>query len=259
MEASHNIGVALILTALAGLSTGIGSTIAYFIREPKTIYLSFSLGFSAGVMVYTSFVELLPRGIECVGQAWGITAFFIGVVFICLIDRSIPEAKNPHRFKSPSDVGKFRADYKLMRAGLLTALAIGIHNFPEGLATFATALVDVKLGIITAVAIAIHNIPEGICVSVPIRYATGDKNKAFIYSFLSGLSEPLGALAGLAVLMPILSEGFLAFLLAFTAGIMVYLSLDELLPMAHRYGHSQAVVFGTVLGMFVIALSLLML
>jgi ZIP family zinc transporter len=256
MDVSGNVGIALILTALAGLSTGIGSTIAYFVREPKTIYLSFSLGFSAGVMVYTSFVELLPRGTQGVGQAWGLTAFFTGIIFICLIDRSIPEAKNPHRFKTPSDVAKCGADYRLLRTGLLTALAIGVHNFPEGLATFATALVNVKLGVVTAVAIAIHNIPEGISVSVPILYATGDKNKAFMYSFLSGISEPLGALAGFAVLMPFLSEGFLAFLLAFTAGIMVYLSLDELLPMAHRYGHSHAAVFGMVLGMFVIALSL---
>jgi ZIP family zinc transporter len=142
---------------------------------------------------------------------------------------------------------------------LFTALAIAIHNFPEGLATFGTALNDVKLGILIAVAIAIHNIPEGISVSMPIFYATGNKNKAFVYSFLSGVAEPVGAIIGFLILMPFLSEGLLASLLAFVAGIMVYISIDELLPMAHRYGHSHTVVFGFILGMFIMALSLLML
>ena len=141
--------------------------------------------------------------------------------------------------------------------GLVTALAIGIHNFPEGLATFATALTDVKLGLM--IAIAIHNIPEGISVSVPIFYATGDKNKAFMYSFLSGITEPVGAIIGFSILMPFLSERLLTSLLAFIAGIMVYISIDELLPMAHRYGHSHAVILGVVFGMFIMALGLLML
>jgi len=140
-----------------------------------------------------------------------------------------------------------------------TALAIGIHNFPEGLATFATALTDVKLGVMIAIAIAIHNIPEGISVSVPIFYATGNKNKAFMYSFLSGITEPVGAIIGFSILMPFLSERLLTSLLAFIAGIMVYISIDELLPMAHRYGHSHAVILGVVFGMFIMALGLLML
>jgi ZIP family zinc transporter len=138
-----------------------------------------------------------------------------------------------------------------------TALAIGIHNFPEGLATFATALTDVKLGVM--IAIAIHNIPEGISVSVPIFYATGDENKAFMYSFLPGITEPVGAIIGFCILMPFLSERLLTSLLAFIAGIMVYISIDELLPMAHRYGHSHAVILGVVFGMFIMAPGLLML
>lgn len=254
-----DIGLAFILTALAGLSTGIGSAIAYFIKKPKMIYLSFSLGFSAGVMIYISFMELLPNAVESEGKILGITAFFIGIIFIGLIDMLIPEAKNPHSYKEPSDIEVGRGDGSLMRTGLFTALAVGIHNFPEGLATFGTVLVDVKLGAIIAVAIAIHNIPEGISVSVPIFYATGDKNKALTYSFLSGVSEPVGAIIGYLILRPFLSERLLAALVAFIAGIMVYISIDELLPMAHRYGHGHTVILGIVLGMFIMALSLLIL
>lgn len=251
-----NVGLALILTAIAGLSTGIGSAIAYFIKKPRVIYLSFSLGFSAGVMIYISFMELLPTALESVEEVWGVTAFFVGIIFIGLIDMIIPEAENPHHYEGISEV---QGDETLKRTGLFTALAIGIHNFPEGLAAFGAALSDVKLGVIIALAIAIHNIPEGISVSMPIFYATGDKNKAFIYSFLSGIAEPIGAIIGYLLLMPFLSETLLASLLAFIAGIMVYISVDEILPMAHRYGHGHAVILGIVLGMFIMALSLLIL
>lgn len=254
-----NVEIALLLTVLAGLSTGIGSAIAYFIKKPRMIYLSFSLGFSAGVMVYVSFVELLPQALNGIGQELGVIAFFIGIVFIGVIDLFVPQMKNPHHYKDPSEMSINKVDASLMRAGLLTALAIGIHNFPEGLATFGTALSDVKLGIVIALAIAIHNIPEGISVSVPLFYATGDRKKAFIYSLLSGIAEPVGAVVGFLILLPFLSEDLLVSLMAFVAGIMVYISLDELLPVAHRYGHSHTVIMGIVLGMFVMALSLLML
>lgn len=258
MYASQNIGIALLLTAMAGLSTGIGSSIAYFIKKPKIVYLSFSLGFSAGVMIYISFMELLPDAIAGVGKAWGVAGFFIGIFFIGLIDMAIPEVENPHHFELTQSEG-IKKDRALMRTGLFTALAIGIHNFPEGLATFASALSSVRLGVFIALAIALHNIPEGISVSLPIFYATGNKNKAFFYSFLSGIAEPIGALIGFLLLMPFLSEGLLASLLAFIAGIMVYISVDEILPMAHRYGYNHTVIFGTVLGMFIMALSLFIL
>jgi len=259
IDVSGNILLAFALTTIAGLSTGIGSAIAYFIKKPRMIYLSFSLGFSAGVMIYVSFVELLPQALENVGEVLGISAFFIGVLFIGVIDMLIPEEKNPHHFKLSSESVGIRKDPVLMRAGLFTALAIGIHNFPEGLATFGAALSNVKLGLMIALAIAIHNIPEGISVSVPIFYATGDKKKAFFYSFLSGVAEPIGAAVGFLILLPFLSEFIIVSLMAFVAGIMVYISLDELLPMAHRYGHSHTVIIGSILGMFVMALSLLML
>lgn len=258
MQVSDRIIYAFLFTLFAGLSTGIGSLIAYFIKKPKMSYLSLSLGFSGGVMIYISFMELVPKALDDLGQFWGVFAFFLGILFIGLIDLLIPEEENPHHLTSFSEVRSEKEDKALMRTGVFTAIAIGIHNFPEGLATFGTTLSDLKFGIFIALAIAIHNIPEGISVSMPIFYATGNKKRAFTYSFLSGLAEPLGAMVGFLILLPFLSPAVLSGLLAFVAGIMVYISLDELLPMAHRYGDSHIVLVGIVLGMLVMAVSLLM-
>ena len=254
-----NVGIALLLTILAGLSTGIGSLIAYLINKPKTIYLSFSLGLSAGVMIYVSFIELLPQALHNIGDLFGSIAFFLGILFIGIIDMTIPEKENPHSFSGLSGNNSPKNKKDLMRTGLFTALAIGIHNFPEGLATFGTALGDIRLGIVIAIAIAIHNIPEGISVSIPIFYATKSKKKAFIYSFLSGLAEPIGAIVGYFILLPFLSDIVLVSLFAFVAGIMVYIAIDELLPMAHQYGHSHTVISGVILGMAVMAISIILL
>jgi zinc transporter, ZIP family len=259
MDGSQNVGIALGLTLIAGLSTGIGSAIAYFIKHPRIVFLSFSLGLSAGVMIYVSLVELLPTAVASVGEAVGVLFFFIGIAFIGLVDLLVPEPENPHNYEGIDEPRSPHAEHHLMRTGVMTAVAIGIHNFPEGLATFAAALSDVHLGIFIAIAIAIHNIPEGIAVSVPIFYATRNRNKAFLYSFLSGLSEPVGAVVGYLLLMPFLTPAVLAGTLAFVAGIMIYISLDELLPMAHRYGHGHLVIGGIVLGMLVMAVSLIML
>jgi ZIP family zinc transporter len=263
---------ALLLTAFAGLSTGIGSTIAYFIKKPKMIYLSFALGFSGGVMIYVSFVELFPQGIVALGEPLGILIFFLGMAFIALIDFFLPEIENPHHpvdegcvaeecaDDKPSPTGlKGKAKAELMKMGTLTAVAIGIHNFPEGLATFGAALADIKLGAVIAIAIAIHNIPEGISVSLPIYYATGSKKRAFTISFLSGVAEPVGALIGYAILLPFLSDQLIGGLLIFIAGVMVYISLDEILPTAHHYGHGHLVISGVILGMIVMGISLILL
>ena len=188
-----NVGIALLLTVLAGLSTGIGSAIAYFIKRPKIVYLAFALGLSAGVMIYISFMEMLPDALETLGEGWGVLVFFIGIAVMALVDLMVPEPENPHNYADLEEPTVAQGSHKLMRTGLFTALAIGIHNFPEGLATFAAALSSVRLGAFIAIAIAIHNIPEGIAVSVPIFYATQNRKKAFIYSFLSGVSEPVGA------------------------------------------------------------------
>jgi len=255
---SQNILIALVLATLAGLSTGIGSVIAYFIRKPRMDFLSFSLGFSSGVMIYISFVELIPLSLENVGKVWSFFAFFAGIFLIGLIDILVPEAENPHHFEELRKITDDGKDPTLLRTGIFTAFAIAIHNFPEGLAAFGAALTDVKLGVFTAAAIAMHNIPEGISVSIPIFYATGDRKKAFIWSLLSGLSEPLGAAVGFTLLLPFLTETLLASLLALVAGIMVYISLDELLPMAHRYGPGHIVILGVILGMFFIGGGLLL-
>ncbi|MDD4924551.1 MAG: zinc transporter ZupT [Dehalococcoidales bacterium] len=263
-----NVGFALLLTTLAGLSTGIGSLIAFFIRKPNTSYLSFLLGLSAGVMVYISFTELLGTAIDDVGFLKANIAFFVGIIVFAIIDILIPhsyeeESADDHRLGVISKKEKPLSPSSksaLKRGGIFIALGIAIHNFPEGLITFSAAATgDVSLGIMIAVAVALHNIPEGIAVSVPILYSTGSRKKAFGYSFLSGLAEPVGALLGFLVLTPFLTPDILSMTLAFVAGIMVYISLDEILPMAHRYAREHLVIIGVVAGMAIMALSLLLL
>jgi len=256
------------LTMFAGLSTGIGSTIAFFAKKTNTKFLSISLGFSAGVMIYVSFVEILVKArVELVtemglrGGNWAtVLAFFGGVLFIAIIDKLVPSIENPHEVRRIEDMQQAtdHKNKKLMRMGVFTALAIAIHNFPEGLATFTAALTDPNLGIAIAVAIAIHNIPEGIAVSVPVYYATGNKRKAFRLSFLSGLAEPVGALVGYLILLPFLSPMIFGILFAGVAGIMVFISLDELLPSAREYGEHHLSIYGLMGGMVVMAISLLL-
>lgn len=256
------------LTLFAGLSTGIGSAIAFFAKQTNTRFLSMSLGFSAGVMIYVSFVEILVKArVELMaelgmrGGHWAtVAAFFGGVLFIAIIDKLVPSVENPHEIKMVEDMEQTTAhkNKKLMRMGLFTALAIAIHNFPEGLATFTAALQDPNLGIPIAIAIAIHNIPEGIAVSVPVFYATNNKRKAFRLSFLSGLAEPVGALVGYLILMPFMSPVVFGVLFASVAGIMVFISLDELLPSAREYGEHHLSIYGLVGGMVVMAISLLL-
>lgn len=263
----HALLFAFSLTLFAGLSTGIGSAIAFFARRTNTKFLSISLGFSAGVMIYVSFVEILVKAraalAEEVGdyQAYWLTtaAFFCGIIVIAIIDKLIPSVENPHEARRVEEMDIHeRKNHKLMRMGVFTALAISIHNFPEGLATFTSALTHPALGIAIAVAIAIHNIPEGIAVSVPVYYATGSKRKAFRLSFLSGLAEPVGALIGYLILLPFMSPVVFGILFASVAGIMVFISLDELLPTAREYGEHHLSIYGLLAGMAVMALSLLL-
>ena len=265
----ENILVPFGLTLFAGLSTGIGSALAFFAKRTNTKLLSAALGFSAGVMIYVSFVEIFPKAKDTlitelgqIGGYWGtVAAFFAGIVFIGVIDKLVPSFENPHEAHRAEEMNakelaaKFR---NLYRMGLFTALAIAIHNFPEGLATFVSALKDTKLGIAIALAIAIHNIPEGVAVSIPIFYATGNRKKAFVYSFLSGLAEPAGALIGYAILFSFLNDIVFGVLFASVAGIMMFISLDELLPAAREYGRPHWAAYGLVAGMVVMALSLLL-
>lgn len=256
------------LTLLAGLSTGIGSAIAFLTNKTNKRFLSLSLGFSAGVMIYVSMVEIFPDAKEALTLALGekmgswltVIGFFFGIFLIAMIDKFVPEVENPHMVHSVEEMDG-NDDYDrahLMRMGLLTAIAVAVHNFPEGLATFTSALGDPHVGIPIAVAVALHNIPEGIAISVPVYYATGDRLKAFRLSFLSGLSEPLGALLGYILLHRYFNDTMFGMILAAVAGIMIYISLDELLPSAREYGEHHLSIYGLIAGMAVMAISLLM-
>jgi ZIP family zinc transporter len=267
--ADNTVLFALMLTVFAGLSTGIGSLLAFFAKRTNTKFLSLALGFSAGVMIYVSFIEIFFKAkdslVGALGEVKGswitVAAFFGGILVIAIIDKLIPEQENPHELHSVEDMNdenKAQKMKKLKSTGLYVALAIAIHNFPEGIATFASALQDSSLGIAIAVAIAIHNIPEGIAVSVPIYYATGSKKKAFWYSFLSGVSEPVGAVLAYLILMPFLNDVVFGILFAGVAGIMVFIALDELLPASREYGEAHLSLYGLVSGMAVMAVSLLL-
>ncbi len=295
-----NVLIAFGLTLFAGMATGIGSILAFTAKRDNYRFLSVATGFSAGVMLYVSFVEIFFKGAEALaetyGSYWGnwvnAGSFFGGILLIALVDNLIPAAENPHEVHSEEkiaplsdasapepDSGAARTEERtesaadaqenqhdeLMRTGLFTALAIAIHNFPEGLATFLAALQDPALGVAIAVAIALHNIPEGISVSVPIYYATGDRKRAFVYSLLSGLAEPVGAGLAYIALRFILGRGtgvippeIMGVLFGGVAGIMVYISLDELLPTSRAYGKGHDSLLGLVAGMLVMSLSLLL-
>ena len=262
----HNTWLAFGLTMIAGLATGIGSLIALIAKRTNTKFLCASLGFSAGVMLYVSFMDLLPIAKEELvlhfGEKTGtmslLLAFFGGMGLITLIDFLIPEPSNPHEFQGIEEMSKPDNRQKsLHRIGVVVALSLVAHNFPEGIATFTSAMSnDLSVAIPITIAIAIHNIPEGIAVSVPIFHATGNKRKAFWLSFLSGLAEPAGALIAWLFLMPFWSPLINGIVMAAVSGIMVYIALDELLPTAEKYGEHHISISGLIAGMIIMALSL---
>lgn len=258
------------LTLFAGLSTGIGSALAFFTRSTNTVFLTASLGFSAGVMIYVSMVEIFVKARNALSIAAGnkqgylltTAAFFGGILLIALIDKLVPSFENPHEIRDIEEMDGDRSEtlkkQKLHRMGVFSALVIAIHNFPEGLATFVGGLQDPALGLSIAVAIAIHNIPEGIAVSVPLYYATGSRKKAFALSFSSGLAEPVGAIVGYFLFFGFFNDFVFGLLFAVVAGIMVFISLDELLPTAEKYGEHHIAMYGVVSGMLVMAASLVL-
>ncbi len=267
----ENVLTALGLTLLAGLSTGIGGAIAFFTRKTNTKFLSVALGFSVGVMVYISFMEILADAQQTLigelgkrpGMIVSLLAFFGGMLAIALIDKLVPDFENPHETRRVEDIrGEEPPEWmmkknSLLRVGLFTALAVGIHNFPEGFATFMATVKDPNIGLGIAIAVAIHNIPEGIAVSMPVYYASESRPKAFLYSFLSGLSEPVGAVIGYLILSSFLTDTMFGIVFAAVAGIMVYISFDQLLPTAREYGEHHLSIYGLVSGMAVMAISLL--
>lgn len=281
---------AFILTFIAGMATGVGGLVAFFAKRTKPSFLSFSLGFSAGVMIYISFTELLPVSKDVFSatysektSAWLTMIFlFAGFLLTAVIDNLVPAIDNPHEARDVEQIaemekaaqknedicGKGRRlrwgrpenikDHRLMRVGIFTAFAIFIHNIPEGIATFVSGFADITVGISIAMAVAIHNIPEGIAVSVPIYCATGSRKKALIWSVLSGFSEPVGAIIGFILLSFLKGSALLGYIYAIVAGIMIYIAFDELLPSAHRYGKHHTAIYGLLSGMIVIGVSLLL-
>ncbi len=269
----ENYFFAFLLTLFAGLSTSIGAALAFFSKEDNKILLSLGMGFSAGVMIYVSFIEILKKSQDSfttllsndiLGESAALFFFFAGIGLSALIDRMIPKDVNPHEPKTAVELQELKPENhnsvlmksNLKRTGIFTALAIGIHNFPEGFATFISSLENITLGLTVALAIAIHNIPEGMAVSLPIYHATGEKKKAFYYATLSGFAEPIGALVGFFILYPFMGDATLAITFGIVAGIMVYISFDELLPSARVYGNAHTTILGLTLGFFVMAVSL---
>lgn len=258
---------ALALSALAGLSTGLGGAVVAFAKGKRhTKLLAGGLGLSGGVMVYVSFVELFPDALERIGartgetwaQVWTALAFFGGMGLIALIDMVVPEGENPHDAPGVSS-GDDIQHAELRRLGVLTAIAVGVHNFPEGFATFVSSYEDWRMGLPIAAAVGLHNIPEGIAIAVPVLFATGDPKRAFWWSLLSGLAEPIGAILGWVALGAILDDLVMGVSLAAVAGIMVFISLDQLIPNSRRYDAGHVPVYGLVVGMGVMAATLALL
>lgn len=267
------VALAFLITLFAGLATGIGSIIAFFTHHTNRAFFALSMGFSAGVMIYLSFVEILPKATGFLANdmdanaasALAALALIVGFIVMALIDALIPSSTNPHEntdpklMDDPSVAEQYATQRALLRTGIFVALAIAIHNFPEGLATFLLVLEDPQIGIAMAIAVAMHNIPEGIAVSIPIYYATKQRAKAFRYSFLSGLAEPLGAVIGYLLLRPFLTDSLLGFIFAMVAGVMVFLAIDTLLPTARNSPRGHLTVYGVLAGMSVMAASLVLL
>jgi ZIP family zinc transporter len=246
-----NILAALALTLFAGLATGIGSLVAYFIPKPDMRYLSLSLGFAAGVMIYVGFVDLFCSSKNVLGFAYANIFFLIGLILIYFLDRAVPHIHMDGQVDSQCN--------RLYRSGIMTTLGIAIHNLPEGMTVALVSLADLRLGVPVAVAIAIHNIPEGLACSIPLYCATSDRRKSCLLSFAAGMTEPLGAILAVLLLYPFLSDWLLAAASAMVAGIMVFLCFDELIPIANRYGSEHVTNMGIIAGfaMMMIGLSLM--
>ncbi len=265
MEYFSNITMPLVLSLIAGLATALGS-VTVLIGKPNKKFFSIALGFSAGIMVYVSFVELFDSAKTSLTALLGLktatiyttVAFFIGILFVGLLDFFIPEDENPHEVQDERKLADQKKNHALKRVGITTALVIAIHNFPEGFATFMSGTTDLSVALSVTFAVAIHNIPEGMAVALPIFYATNNRKLAFSLSALSGLSEPIGGLLGYLIFGSMANDLVLGIIFAIVAGIMVYISIDELLPTAEAYGNHHLSVWGFIIGMVFMSISLIL-
>lgn len=237
---------AFLLTTLAGLSTLIGAFVIFISKKKKDSIIIGSLGFASGVMIMVSFSDLIPNSYTLFSNTYSVIvsilllliAMNIGVILSKSINKLIPSNNN-----------------ELYRVGILSMLAIMLHNIPEGIATYITNCSNITLGLSLTIAIAAHNIPEGISISVPIFYATGSKLKAFLYTFISGISELIGAIIAALFLAPFVTDTLMAFLYAIIAGIMIYLSITELLKTSLDYNKKNLTWFYFMIGFIFILIS----
>lgn len=262
-----NVAVAFVSSALAGLATMFGALIVFVSKSDNKKFLSSALGFSAGVMIFISFMEMMPMAQENFMKTmsdknaqWMVLASFFGSMAVFgIISHLVPEADAPHEIKTEHELEERSEELALEKVGMKSAIAIGIHNFPEGMVTFMTSLMDPAMGLSIAVAIAMHNIPEGIGVAAPIYFATGDKKRALWLTFLSGVSEPIGALLAYLLLRPFLTPTLFGVVFGAISGIMVLISFDELLPASRAYGETHFSLLGLIFGMMVMGASLIIL
>lgn len=246
---------ALTFSFLAGMSTLLGAVIIFFTKKKSEKLVTISLGFAGGVMISVSFTDLLPNAnhllTEYGGHKFGIIAevvFLIGgVILAALLDKFVPHEAEEH--------GDGKKHENLFRVGFVSTMAIGLHNFPEGIATFMAGYENLTLGISIAVAIAMHNIPEGISVAMPIFFATGSRLKALKYTFLSGIAEPLGAFLAFLVLKPYINDFTLGIIFALISGIMLYIAIEELLPSSRQYGFTKESLTAVFMGIALMPLS----
>lgn len=258
--------IAFILTLAAGLSTSVGSFVTFFTKHTNTKLLSFGLGFSAGVMIYIALADILPESTHLLVDSYGsphgkfiaLFAFFSGILITLIIDRLIPSFEDPHEIHKVEEIEQKTKISKngMLRTGFFVGIAIVLHNIPEGIITYLSYLHNVTLGISLAIAIAIHNIPEGMAISIPIYHATGSKKKAFLYALLAGLAEPFGALIACFILSSFCGDALFGVLFAAVAGIMIFISFDELLPASKAYGRPKLAMSGVICGMVLMAVSL---
>ncbi len=248
------------LALFAALAMGIGSLLAFVIRRDQTQWLSLGLGFSGGVMLYVALMDLLPEAVEALSEfddinpyLWGLGAFVVGMVCYALLEGLVLHGAHSHAVH-PAEQGKEGRQLKIAKMGFLAAISIAGHNIVEGMAIFMGGIQGVDTGLAIASAVALHNIPVGIAVAIPLYLTTGSRWKAFLLSMAVGMGEFVGALLAYFLLYPWLTDQSLAVLFAIVAGMMVMITLDEILPAAQEYGQSRWVMYGIILGMSVFAM-----
>lgn len=246
-----NVLPALGLTFLAGFSTVLGGLTCKYIGKETSVRMGVALALTAGVMVCLSIVELIPQGTRLLttqnspqlGGILALHALLIGTLLVYFLDKN---------YKA-----KHEDSNLLYRSSLFIAISITLHNFPEGMITLTTSLIDLKLGVTSAIAVALHNIPEGIAVAVPIYKLTGNYKKAVFFSFLSGMAEPLGAIIGLVFLNNFMNDIVLGSILCGVAGVMIYVSLIQIIPMARAMAKPSVVLSAALFGSAVMAGSII--